>query len=62
MVLCYNIFMIITGKKFSKPSLSRVINGDVKLSEEEKVEKFRLDKKLVEKFPEYNAFNAPNLH
>lgn len=46
--------MIITGKKFSKPSLSRVINGDVKLSEEEKVEKFRLDKKLVEKFPEYN--------
>lgn len=46
--------MIITGKKFSKPSLSRVINGDVQLSEEEKVEKFRLDKKLVEKFPEYN--------
>ena len=46
--------MIITGKKFSKPSLSRVINGDVKISEEEKVEKFRLDKKLVEKYPEYN--------
>lgn len=46
--------MIITGKKFSKPSLSRVINGDVKLSEEVKVEKFRLDKKLVEKYPEYN--------
>ena len=45
--------MIITGKKFSKPSLSRVINGDVVLSEEQKVEKFRLDKKLVEKFPEY---------
>ena len=45
--------MIITGKKFSKPSLSRVINGDVQLSEEEKIEKFRLDKKLVEKYPEY---------
>lgn len=45
--------MIITGKKFSKPSLSRVINGDVILSEEQKIEKFRLDKKLVEKYPEY---------
>lgn len=45
--------MIITGKKFSKPSLSRVINGDVVLFKEQKVEKFRLDKKLVEKFPEY---------
>ena len=45
--------MIITGKKFSKPSLSRVINGDVVLAEEQKVEKFRLDKKLVEKYPEY---------
>ncbi len=46
--------MIITGKKFSKPSLSRVINGDVKLSEATVIEKFRLDKKLVEKYPEYN--------
>ena len=46
--------MIITGKKFSKPSLSRVINGDVVISEQEKVEKFRLDKKLVEKYPNYN--------
>ena len=46
--------MIITGKKFSKPSLSRVINGDVQLSETEKVEKFRLDKLLVEAHPEYN--------
>jgi 23S rRNA pseudouridine1911/1915/1917 synthase len=45
--------VIITGKKFSKPSLSRVINGDVVLAEEQKVEKFRLDKKLVEKYPEY---------
>ena len=46
--------MIITGKKFSKPSLSRVINGDVVISEEEKIEKFRLDKVLVEKYPDYN--------
>ena len=47
--------MIITGKKFSKPEMSRVINGDVVLnSEEEKPEKFRLDLLLVEKFPEYN--------
>ena len=46
--------MIITGKKFSKPSLSRVINGDVELAVDEKVEKFRLDKELVEKYPDYN--------
>jgi 23S rRNA pseudouridine1911/1915/1917 synthase len=52
--LCYNILMIITGKKFSKPSLSRVINGDVVISGDEKVEKFRLDKMLVEAHPEYN--------
>ena len=45
--------MIITGKKFSKPSLSRAINGDVVISEEQKIEKFRLDKKLVEKYPTY---------
>lgn len=46
--------MIITGKKFSKPDLSRVINGDVEISESEKTERFRLDKKLVEKYPDYN--------
>ena len=47
--------MIITGKKFSKPAMSRVINGDVVLSaEEEKPEKFRLDHLLVEIHPEYN--------
>lgn len=46
--------MIITGKKFSKPDLSRVINGDVEISEPEKTERFRLDKKLVEKYPDYN--------
>lgn len=47
--------MIITGKKFSKPEMSRVINGDKILpAEEEKEEKTRLDHLLVEKFPEYN--------
>lgn len=46
--------MIITGKKFSKPSLSRVINGDVELSEAPVIERFRLDKQLVKKYPNYN--------
>ncbi len=46
--------MIITGKKFSKPSLSRVINGDVDIKTDKIIEKFRLDKILVEKFPKYN--------
>lgn len=47
--------MIITGKKFSKPNLSRVINGDTKLrKDEDKVETFRLDHLLVKQFHEYN--------
>lgn len=47
--------MIITGKKFSKPEMSRVINGDrILQSVDEKPEVFRLDHILVEKFPEYN--------
>lgn len=47
--------MIVTGKKFSKPAMSRVINGDVVLeTATEKPEKFRLDHLLVEKYPEYN--------
>ncbi len=47
--------MIITGKKFSKPDMSRVINGDVVLSSApEKPEKFRLDHLLVKQHPEYN--------
>ena len=41
--------MIITGKKFSKPDMSRVINGDTILAEEpEQTPKFRLDLLLVE--------------
>ena len=36
--------MIVTGKKFSKPEMSRVINGDKILPiEAEKPEKIRLD-------------------
>lgn len=47
--------MIITGKKFSKPDLSRVINGDTVLdSDTEKPEKVRLDHLLVRDHPEYN--------
>ena len=47
--------MIITGKKFSKPDLSRVINGDTELTKEDQApEKFRLDHLLVKAHPEYN--------
>jgi len=47
--------LIITGKKFSKPDLSRVINGDTVLdSATEQVEKIRLDHLLVRQHPEYN--------
>ena len=47
--------MIITGKKFSKPEMSRVINGDVVLENKDtQPEKFRLDHLLVEQHPEYN--------
>lgn len=44
-----------TGKKFSKPSLSRVINGDLVLTERDtKKPRIRLDHTLVEKYPDYN--------
>ena len=44
-----------TGKKFSKPSLSRVINGDLVLTERDtKKPRIRLDHMLVEKYPDYN--------
>ena len=47
--------MIRTGKKFSKPEMSRVINGDVKLVEEtEKPEKVRLDILMGECYKSYN--------
>ncbi len=47
--------MIITGKKFSKPELSRVINGDTVLPEAATpATKRRLDAVLVERYPNYN--------
>ena len=47
--------MIRTGKKFSKPDMSRVINGDTVLdSELEKIEKFRLDHLMVDIYKSYN--------
>ena len=47
--------MIVTGKKFSKPEMSRVINGDVELPEQpEATEKVRLDVLMTEIFKSYN--------
>ena len=47
--------MIRTGKKFSKPEMSRVINGDTELAEPERVvEKVRLDVLMSEIFKSYN--------
>ena len=47
--------MIRTGKKFSKPELSKVINGDTLLPEEEaKPEKVRLDVLAKEIYKSYN--------
>ncbi len=47
--------MIRTGKKFSKPEMSRVINGDVVLAgEPEKEEKKRLDLILTGIYKSYN--------
>lgn len=46
--------MIVTGKKFSKPELSRVINGDRVIEEQTATPKFRLDHLLVERYPDYN--------
>lgn len=47
--------MIRTGKKFSKPEMSRIVNGDVTLSEvPEKPEKIRLDTMMVGIYKSYN--------
>lgn len=47
--------MIRTGKKFSKPAMSRVVNGDTILPEEpEKEEKIRLDHMMVDIYKSYN--------
>lgn len=47
--------MIRVGKKFSKPTMSRVVNGDIELkNEESRDDKTRLDLIMVKKYPEYN--------
>ena len=47
--------MLRTGKKFSKPEMSRVINGDVQLNDEAiKPEKIRLDILMADIFKSYN--------
>ena len=47
--------MIRTGKKFSKPEMSRVVNGDIELvATPEKPEKVRLDILLTEIYKSYN--------
>ena len=47
--------MIRTGKKFSKPEMSRVVNGDVILDEApEKPEKIRLDTMMTGIYKSYN--------
>ena len=47
--------MIITGKKFSKPELSRVVNGDIVLDQNQPtIEKLRLDHLLMKRFAEHN--------
>lgn len=53
--------MIITGKKFSKPELSRVINGDTVLPEADTTDTHkRLDHLLVAQHPEYNRSSLQN--
>lgn len=53
--MCYNIYMIRTGKRFSKPEMSRVINGDTVLPEESAApEKVRLDILMKEIYKSYN--------
>ena len=47
--------MIVTGKKFSKPSLSRVINGDTEIPETPATTpKVRLDHLLMQRYPDHN--------
>lgn len=48
------------GKKFSKPELSRVINGDIKIPENPRAERKRADLILVEQHPEFNRSTLQN--
>lgn len=53
--------MIITGKKFSKPEMSRVKNGDIILKTEENTGKHeRLDHILVRKYTKFNRSTLQN--
>ena len=54
--------MIITGKKFSKPEMSRVKNGDIILKSDNKPEeRRRLDHILVKQHPEFNRSTLQNV-
>ena len=47
--------MIRTGKKFSKPEMSRVINGDIEMAKKpDEIEKVRLDILMSEIYKSYN--------
>ena len=48
------------GKKFSKPELSRVINGDIELKSIERKKRKRADLILVEQHPEFNRSTLQN--
>lgn len=48
------------GKKFSKPELSRVINGDIEIPQEARKERKRADLILVEQHPEFNRSTLQN--
>ena len=52
--------MIITGKKFSKPEMSRVKNGDIVFAENLPDKRQRLDLLLTEKCPAYNRSTLQN--
>ena len=60
MLTCYNINMYRIGKKFSKPELSRVINGDIELKSEARKKRKRVDLILSEQHPEYNRSTLQN--
>lgn len=52
--------MIITGKKFSKPEMSRVKNGDIVLPGQKTEKRERLDLLLKARFPEYKRGTLQN--
>lgn len=57
----FSYSMIITGKKFSKPEMSRVKNGDIILNDNDnQIKRRRLDHILVEKYPTFNRSTLQN--